>query len=280
MSRLLGIAGMNDYMRRFVVLPCAIVLLISTATAQRTTQKKTLKQTPATLAIDDLTRTREAFVKATKDYKESLQALIATLEKNIKRSSDEVERDRQLYQQGLIARRQLEDSEKRLQIEQDVIAARRKELSAADKNIADVFAEAEADQQLNAQIARTNARAKSTPKNTIIATATLTRYTGSGSFSLASGAGRVGQFFASRFNRSLPVSAFGQTAVHDRLGFDHHNALDVAVNPDSTEGQALTAYLRANGIPFIAIRRAIPGSATGAHIHIGLPSHRTHAPIF
>jgi hypothetical protein len=33
-------------------------------------------------------------------------------------------------------------------------------------------------------------------------------------------------------------------------------------------------YLRKAGIPFIAFRRAIAGSATGAHIHIGIGSLR------
>jgi hypothetical protein len=33
-------------------------------------------------------------------------------------------------------------------------------------------------------------------------------------------------------------------------------------------------YLRANGIPFTAFHFAVPGKATGPHIHIGLPSHR------
>jgi hypothetical protein len=33
-------------------------------------------------------------------------------------------------------------------------------------------------------------------------------------------------------------------------------------------------YLRANGIPFTAFHFAVPGQATGPHIHIGLPSHR------
>jgi hypothetical protein len=50
--------------------------------------------------------------------------------------------------------------------------------------------------------------------------------------------------------------------------------MDVAVQPDSPEGEALMAYLRSQGIPFIAFRHAVPGSATGAHIHIGRPSHR------
>jgi hypothetical protein len=62
--------------------------------------------------------------------------------------------------------------------------------------------------------------------------------------------------------------------LHNRWGLDHRNAMDVGISPDSVEGQALMEFLRANGIPFAAFRVAIPGSATGPHIHIGLPSHR------
>ncbi|MGH9825308.1 MAG: hypothetical protein ACREDR_18920, partial [Blastocatellia bacterium] len=59
-----------------------------------------------------------------------------------------------------------------------------------------------------------------------------------------------------------------------------HDAMDVAVQPDSPRGEALMEYLRKAGIPFIAFRHAVPGSATGAHIHIGKPSHRiaVHEP--
>jgi len=84
----------------------------------------------------------------------------------------------------------------------------------------------------------------------------------------------VRAFFATRFGRSAPVSADGQTILHSRMGFDHSNAVDIAVSPDSAEGQALMNHLRAMGIPFIAFRRAVPGSATGAHIHVGIPSPR------
>ncbi|HXU08566.1 MAG TPA: hypothetical protein VN743_06185, partial [Blastocatellia bacterium] len=81
-------------------------------------------------------------------------------------------------------------------------------------------------------------------------------------------------YFVSQFHHAMPISAYGQTAVHDQLGFDHRNAVDVAVSPDSAEGQTLMAYLRSVGIPFIAFRHAVAGSATGAHIHIGYPSKR------
>lgn len=86
----------------------------------------------------------------------------------------------------------------------------------------------------------------------------------------------LGRFFASRFGRVLPVSAFGQTALHGRLGFDHRNAFDVAVHPDSPEGRALIAYLRSRNIPYITFRSAVRGIATGPHIHVGNPSPRTY----
>jgi hypothetical protein len=73
------------------------------------------------------------------------------------------------------------------------------------------------------------------------------------------------------------VSAFGQTPLHDRLGFDHRNAVDVAVHPDSVEGQALMAWLREHGVSFLAFRGPVAGEATGAHVHVGEPSPRLAA---
>src|SRR5262249_16663512 len=98
-------------------------------------------------------------------------------------------------------------------------------------------------------------------------------YRGVARWSLAQ-APKIQDFFARRFGRPLPVSAFGQTPVHDRLGFDHPDALDVAVTPDSPEGPALMAYLRGAGISFMAFRGAVRGEATGAHIHVGPASRR------
>jgi hypothetical protein len=50
--------------------------------------------------------------------------------------------------------------------------------------------------------------------------------------------------------------------------------MDISLRPDEPEGQALIDFLKRNGIPFSAFRTAIPGVATGPHIHIGMPSHR------
>jgi hypothetical protein len=70
----------------------------------------------------------------------------------------------------------------------------------------------------------------------------------------------------------------GQTDLHTKLGFDHHNSADLQVNPDSKEGQALLDYLRTNNIPFRASRGRETNSkgkliSTGVHVHLGLLSH-------
>ena len=82
--------------------------------------------------------------------------------------------------------------------------------------------------------------------------------------------------FEKHFHEPLPVSARGMTEVHRLLGFDHTGRVDVAVMPDSPEGLWLRKYLESKSIPYYAFRIAIPGKATGAHIHIGPGSTRLH----
>ena len=69
---------------------------------------------------------------------------------------------------------------------------------------------------------------------------------------------RVERFFAGRFGRSIPISAFGQSPAHDRIGFDHRNAVDVALHPDSQEGQALMGYLQGAEHSASWLRQASP----------------------
>ena len=102
----------------------------------------------------------------------------------------------------------------------------------------------------------------------------LIRFNGTAAWSLKADTPKLQQFFVTRFGRPLPISSYGQTPLHDRMGLDHRDALDVAVHPDSPEGRALMDYLRAAGIPFIAAWTAVPGATSGAHIHVGQPSPR------
>jgi len=85
---------------------------------------------------------------------------------------------------------------------------------------------------------------------------------------------RVEDFFRLRFNRRLPLTAFGQSELHTRWGLDHRQGIDVGLHPDSPEGRVLINFLRTENIPFLAFRSAVPGVATGPHIHIGKGSHQ------
>ena len=85
---------------------------------------------------------------------------------------------------------------------------------------------------------------------------------------------RVEDFFMSRFKRPLPLTAFGQSELHNRWGLDHRNSMDVGLHPDSVEGKALIKFLISEQIPFLAFRTSVPGVATGPHIHVGNGSHR------
>lgn len=96
---------------------------------------------------------------------------------------------------------------------------------------------------------------------------------GTGKWKLADAA-KVQDFFLARFKKPLPVSAFGQSDLHTRWGWDHRNGMDVGVHPDSAEGRALIEFLRHESIPFLAFRGPVPGVATGPHIHIGNRSPR------
>jgi len=83
---------------------------------------------------------------------------------------------------------------------------------------------------------------------------------------------QIKNFYRQTFGKELPVSALGQSGTHDKMGFDHSNAMDIAINPTTKEGQAIMQYLDSQNIPFIAFDRAKPGVATGPHIHVGAPS--------
>lgn len=101
----------------------------------------------------------------------------------------------------------------------------------------------------------------------------MLRYDGSGEFQLKE-LPVIANDFEERFHRALPVSAIGETALHRSMGLDHRNRVDIALNPDSAEGQWLRHLLENLRIPYLAFRTAIAGAATAPHIHIGPGSTR------
>ena len=204
-------------------------------------------------------------LRSTRDYKASLDRLLAAREADMQRALEQRERTRDLVERGLVARADLDAAER---------VAR-----AARSRLEQVWSEAVVAASLIAKALAQEELAGARPlaPGAEEATASLVRYRGARAWTLALTA-PLRDFFARTFGRVLPVSAYGQTPVHDKLGFDHRNAVDLAVHPDTPEGRAVMEWLRTSGISFMAFRGAIPGSATGAHIHVGEPSQRLASP--
>lgn len=85
----------------------------------------------------------------------------------------------------------------------------------------------------------------------------------------------IENWYQKTFSSNIPAQK-GQKIIHNRWGLDHRDSADVNLNPRSAEGQKVIEYLKQNNIPFLAFTRSIPGVSTGAHIHIGMASHKTN----
>jgi hypothetical protein len=233
---------------------------VSAAPAQRKTKKKV---TPAVQS--ELEKLRAEFIDATRDYKSSLEKLLVIYERNVTEAEEKVSVSKKLFAEGLISKSQVDENERNLLIQRNKVLETRKQMEGADTQIADVLVEARADAEL--------AKNLGAAKNGLLRSSSFIRFTGSAGWGLSE-AWKVQRYFSDTFHRQLPIAVFGQGAIHEKWRLDHRNAMDISLHPDSAEGQALLVFLQKNGIPFLAFRAAIPGTATGPHIHIGRPSHR------
>lgn len=249
----------------------ALCLALITADAPALAQRKKSKparQTRSEKAAppsSPLADAKEALVNATKEYKASLETLLSMYEGNVRKAEERLSQSKELQAAGLISKRDLEQNEHAVADAQARVSEVRGRIATAETQIAEALVEADADAQM--------AKAPPVPVGKLVRATSYIRYNAPGAWSLSE-AWRVQRFFQEKFGRPLPISAFGQSAVHDRWRLDHHNSMDVPLNPDGSEGQALMTFLRSNGIPFSAFRGAIPGAATGPHIHVGRPSHK------
>ena len=244
---------------------CAGLLLIAATFSVDVFAQRKTKKKPASAPPTELAKLREEFVKKTNEYKASLAKLLPYQEEKVKRAEEKLEQSRKLLDEGLIPKSHFEESERALTEAKSEVAKTQRDITNADAQAAGIYAETEAEREIakNLRLAR----------QSLVRTSSFTRYTGAGSWVIGE-AWKVQRFFSDTFNKQLPIAVFGQGAIHDRWRLDHRNAMDISLHPDSVEGQALLNFLQKNGIPYLAFRAAIPGTATGPHIHIGRPSHR------
>ena len=200
-------------------------------------------------------------IRTTTQYRDAVARSLPQHEANVREAVASLEERRALHAAGALAASYVTDAERALVAAERELTEAQAALDEADR----MLFEAELQQRL--------ARLAPLPRGGYENTATLVRFNGPASWSLRNVAA-LEQRFLEAFSRGMPISAYGQTKVHDRLGLDHRTAIDVAVHPDSPEGQWLMQYLRNAGIPFIGVRGMVPGASTGAHVHVGPASPR------
>lgn len=236
-----------------------VVLLLSVVEIANAQNKLQLSNNePAATTVD--------LIEATREYKSNSQDLLQLQEDEIKKAAQKLEQLRQLVAEGLVAKNELAAAEESVAALQTTLEVTRKKIGDSDQMIAEIQSEKLRKTQSVAQAGMVN-QSRSFVRPTVL------RYNVAANWSITNLAG-IQSFFSSTFERSLPTSTVGQSATHNRLGWDHRNSVDIPLHPDSVEGKTLISFLQTQGIPFLAFRGAIPGLSTGAHIHIGRPSQR------
>ncbi|HEV2884733.1 MAG TPA: hypothetical protein VGW36_07745 [Pyrinomonadaceae bacterium] len=216
---------------------------------------------------NELAQTRSDLLVATGTYKASAQEVVRFQEQELEAATKKLEQLRQLVADGLVARNELSAGEQEVAAVTARLEETKKQIAASDDLVAQVKKAEELEKTLARQRASQAALARK------LVTPTSLRYNGLNGWAL-SNIGSVQSFFVSTFGKPLPISTLGQSATHNAMRWDHRNAVDVGIHPDSVQGKALLAFLQSKGIPFLAFRGAIPGVSTGPHIHIGYPSSR------
>jgi len=251
----------------------ALTTVVEPSWAQQRSDVKTQaakKTATASSSKPETARLRAQLKQASDEYKSNLERLLALYEGESKQAEAQLAKVKELLAQGLVTRSELDTATDSVTRNREKVAQAQAQLKSAEVQIAQLLVEAEAEEDTR----KVRPSSAGPAVNTLVQTTAYIRYGGARAWSLTDAAS-IQQFFTRRFGRALPIGAFGQSALHDRWSYDHRNAMDIGVNPDSTEGQALMEYLRANGIPFTAFHFAMPGKATAPHIHVGPPSHRT-----
>jgi hypothetical protein len=244
------------------LLTLSILLCAGDVWAQKRSSKK---KPPIPPPVNELTRLREEFIKATNEYKTSLEKLLTFYEADVKKAEEKLSVSKKLLAEGLIAKTQVEENEHAVSAAQAKVTETRRQMTGADDQIAGALLEADADAQI--------AKNLSLARQRLVRTSSFIRFIGGPGWNIGE-AYKIQRFFSETYRKELPIAVFGQGNIHNRWRLDHRNAMDISLHPDTPEGQGLLNFLQRNGIPYLAFRGAIPGTATGPHIHIGKPSHR------
>ena len=190
---------------------------------------------------------------------DQVKDMLSATERRVQRQSILVEDRRKLLDSGILAPAEFERIATELEL--------RKQVLSLATSRADLFHQLKTMAETERQLEHASQNATAAINDAML------RYRGNGLFSLGD-LTTISAQYEKHFGRALPVSAMGQTLLHQSLGLDHRNRVDVALNPDGPEGLWLRQLLEKLHIPYLGFRSAVAGAATAPHIHIGIGSTR------
>ena len=95
---------------RSVAVICFLCLSVSSALAQK--KKAPPKKEPAETSQTELAKLRDQYINATKEYKASLEKLLALYQNSLRKAEQHRDQMQKLLAEGLISKRDLEQAER------------------------------------------------------------------------------------------------------------------------------------------------------------------------
>jgi soluble lytic murein transglycosylase-like protein len=131
-----------------------LLTIVGSGEAQKTLARQNARsQTKQLQQVDSIKQFREDFIKATEEYKASLQQLQARYEDDLKKLTEHSAKWKELYSDGLISRQEYETSTGDFAEAQVKVDEVRKQIATAEITIAEARGQPQPDELRNAEMA-------------------------------------------------------------------------------------------------------------------------------
>ena len=139
--------------------------------AQKKPTRRNSKSTSAPQQ-SELTKLRDQYISATKEYKASLQKLLTLYQDSVKKAEQRHEKTEKLFADGLISKRDVEESERLLADAKLKMTTTQQQIDGADTQIAQALVEIETEKEM--------AKLGPVRRGAFVTTGSFIRYTGAG----------------------------------------------------------------------------------------------------
>src|SRR2546423_13536954 len=127
-------ARYTEIMKLFSLLILSALVFASPICAQKKSKERKPKTAPVS-AQSELSRLRDQYISATKEYKASLQRLLSLYEDSVKKAEQRHEKTEKLFADGLISKHDVEESERAVADAKLKVTAVEPKSAGADKHI-------------------------------------------------------------------------------------------------------------------------------------------------